>query len=288
VTNPVKTLTIVANTGKPQIPGVINELTAWFDKRGVKAILPEIDADKIGRKELSADSETIDNSDAVVCLGGDGTILRAVRILKGAPVPIVGVNFGRVGFLTEIEIEEMYPAMELLLEGDYEIVDRMMLKSRVTIGETIMEHFALNEVVVERGCHQRMLKYAVSINGTRFSTYTADGLIAATPTGSTAYSFSAGGPIVSPEHDLILMAPISPHSLFGRTMVLGAQDKIKIEFPDRLEVAIGVDGFAVLQMPIDMLEIEKAGPKARFIKIKDRSFYTLFKEKLRLWDSWLS
>jgi NAD+ kinase len=284
---PIKTVTIVPNIEKSQIPAVVNELASWLAERNVKVLITEADSSKIGKPSLGADETAINASDTVICLGGDGTILRGVRMLKGAPVPIVGVNFGRVGFLTEIEVEEMYPAMERLVAGDYGIDERMMLKCRIKVGDTQMEHYALNEIVIERGFHQRMLEYSVSINDIPFSSYTADGLIFATPTGSTAYSFSAGGPIVSPEHELILLAPISPHSLFGRTMVLGAYDKIRVESPKRLEVAVGVDGFAVLQMTIDSLEIEKADPKAYFIKLKDRSFYTLFKDKLRLWDAWL-
>jgi NAD+ kinase len=284
---PIKVATIFPNMEKPQIPRAVIELIEWLDNVGVKTLMTEEDADKINIPAVAADSATIKASDVVICLGGDGTILRAVRMLRGAPVPVIGVNFGRVGFLTEIEVEEIYPQIERLVLGDYVIDERMMLKCRISAGDIQMEHYALNEVVIERGCHQRMLEYVVTINDTKFSHYTADGLIVATPTGSTAYSFSAGGPIVSPENDLMLLAPISPHSLFGRTMVLGPKDKIRVESPKNLDVAIGVDGFTVMQMPIISMEIEKADPKAYFIKLKDRSFYTLFKEKLRLWDTWL-
>ncbi|HLB53483.1 MAG TPA: NAD(+)/NADH kinase, partial [Gemmatimonadales bacterium] len=166
--------------------------------------------------------------DALVTLGGDGTLLRGARMLQGAPVPVLGVNLGRVGFLTEVELAEMYPAMERLIARDFRIDERMMLKCVVRVGDIEQEYLALNEVAIERGHHQRMLEMDVYINDILFSRYTADGLIFATPTGSTAYSFSAGGPIVSPANELILIAPVNPHSLFGRTMALGAQDVVRV------------------------------------------------------------
>jgi len=284
----INTVTIVPNLDKPDIPKIARELLIWMEKQGVKALLHFDDATKLGMPELSADTDEIQKSGAVICLGGDGTILRAVRILKGAAIPIIGVNLGRVGFLSEVEPDEMYPAMERVLAGDFSIDERMMLRCVVRAGDFEHEYLALNEIAVERGCFQRMLVMDVYINSVLFSTYTSDGLIFATPTGSTAYSFSAGGPVVSPANELVLLAPINPHSLFTRTVVLGARDKVDIDLTKkRFEVIIGVDGFPVLETPIDSLSIERADSRAHLIKLKERSFYTLFKDKLRVWDTWL-
>ncbi len=283
----IDTITIVPNLEKSDVPSITLDLTRWLGERGVKVVMPEGNAVALGRSDLAGDDPTIQGSGAMVCLGGDGTILRAVRILKGAPVPVVGVNLGRVGFLSEIEHTDMYPAMERLIVGDFNVDERMMLKCIVKAGDIVQEYLALNEITSERGYMRRMLVMDVHINDILFSRYTADGLIFATPTGSTAYSFSAGGPVVSPVNELILFAPINPHSLFDRTMVLGAQDKVKVELAKRLNAIIGVDGYPVLETVIDSFTIEKAEAKAHLIKLKEKSFYTLFKEKLRVWDTWL-
>ncbi len=283
----INTITVVPNLEKADVPSITSDLIEWFSERDVKAVIPEGNAIELGRPDLAGDDLAIQGSGAAVCLGGDGTILRAVRMLKGAPVPIVGINLGRVGFLSEVEYADMYPAMERLINGGFSVDKRMMLKCTVRTGDIAQDYLALNEIVIERSCLQRMLVMDVYINDIPFSRYTADGLIFATPTGSTAYLFSAGGPVVSPANELILFAPINPHSLFDRTVVLGAQDRLKIELTKSLDATIGVDGFPVLETVVNSFVIEKADSKVLLIKLKEKSFYTRFKEKLRVWDTWL-
>ncbi len=283
----MNTVTIVINCEKPEVPPIAFELIEWLGKRGVRAIMHEDDAVKLNRPDLAADDAQVQASDAVVCLGGDGTILRGVRILKGAAVPIVGVNLGRVGFLSEVEAAEMYPAVERMIAGDYNIDERMTLQCTVNAADFHQTYIALNEITIERGHHQRMLEMGVHINEQIFSRYKADGLIFATPTGSTAYSFSAGGPVVSPVNELILLTPSNPHSLFGRTVVMPSQEKIRVELARRLEITVGIDGLAVFQAIADSIHIEKAQSKVLLVKLKDRSFYTVFKDKLTVWDTWL-
>lgn len=283
----INIITLVANLDKPTVPSITNDLIKWMNERGVKVIMSEADAMKLGRPELAADDVAIRGSDFVICLGGDGTILRAVRLLKGAAVPVIGVNMGRVGFLSEVELADMYPSMERVIAGDYVIDERMMLKCTVKAADFEQEYIALNEIAIERGHHHRMLEMDVYINEVLFSRYTSDGLIFATPTGSTAYSFSAGGPVVSPANELILLAPINPHSLFGRTLVLSAEDEARIELTKNLEVMVGIDGFTVIEAIVDYVNIERAESRALLAKLKERSFYNLFKDKLRVWDTWL-
>lgn len=283
----IDVITIVPNMEKPDVPAIALDLIEWLSEKGVKVLLPEEDAAALGRSQLAADEASIQNSGAVVCLGGDGTILSAVRMLKGSAVPVVGVNLGRVGFLSEVELNEMYPSMERVIAGDFFIDDRMMLQCTISAGEFKQEYLALNEVAIKQGRHQRMLVMDVYINDIVFSRYTADGLIFATPTGSTAYSFSAGGPVVSPDTELILLAPVNPHSLFGRTLALSGNDIARVEMTKRLEVSIGIDGYLVFAAMFDLVEIKRSESKAHLIKLKERSFYTLFKEKLHVWDTWL-
>ncbi|MEW5707125.1 MAG: NAD(+)/NADH kinase [Actinomycetota bacterium] len=283
----INNIAIIPNLDKPEVPAIALDLIKWLSKHGIKSRITEVDAIKMDVPELASDDAEIQECDLVVCLGGDGTILRAVRLLAGAPVPVIGVNLGRVGFLTEVEAADLYPAMERVIAGDFDIDERMMLKCTVKAGEFSYDYLALNEVAVERGHHQRMLEMNVYINGISFSQYTADGLIFATPTGSTAYSFSTGGPIVSPANNLILLTPINPHSLFGRTIVLAEHDYIDVDLAKPFEVLIGIDGFAVLGTVIDSISVKKSDAKALLVKLKEKSFYTLFKEKLRVWDTWL-
>ncbi|MBE0447533.1 MAG: NAD(+)/NADH kinase [Actinobacteria bacterium] len=280
-------ITIVPNLEKPDVPTITTDLIKWISERGIEPLLLEEDAARLSMPELAADEAKIKNSGAVVCLGGDGTILRAVRILKGNAVPVIGINMGRVGFLSEVELAEMYPSLERVVSGDFFIDERMMLKCTIMVGETQQEYLALNEIAIERGHHQRMLEMDVYINDIMFSRYTADGLIFATPTGSTAYSFSAGGPVVSPASELILLTPVNPHSLFDRTIALSAQDIARVEMAKRLEVLVGVDGFLVFATMLDSVEIKGADSKVLLIRLKERSFYTLFKNKLHVWDTWL-
>lgn len=285
--NKIDVITIIPNIMKPDVLAVAKDMVKWLSERHIKVLLHEEDAERLDMPELAADDARIQSSGALVCLGGDGTILRAVRLLKGAAVPVIGINLGRVGFLTEVELAEMYPAMEKVISGEFSVDERMMLECTIKVGESQQEYLALNEIAIERGRHQRMLEMDVYINDIMFSRYTADGLIFATPTGSTAYAFSAGGPVVSPDNELILLAPVNPHSLFGRTIALGAQDTARVEVAKRLEVSIGVDGFLVFAAVLDSVRIKKADSKALLIKLKERNFYTLFKDKLHVWDTWL-
>ncbi|MBS3908278.1 MAG: NAD(+)/NADH kinase [Actinobacteria bacterium] len=280
-------IVILPNLDKSEVPKMTLELISWFKAKRVEVLLLTEDAGRLGLDALGAGLDEILTSDAVVALGGDGTILRAVRMLKGAEIPVIGVNMGRVGFLSEVEPDELYPAMERLLSGDYIVDERMMLECKVRAGDCENTYLALNEIAIERGHHQRMLEMDVYINDIMFSKYTANGLIFATPTGSTAYSFSAGGPVVSPENELILLAPVNPHSLFGRTMALSANDTARVELAKDLEVIVGVDGCLEFCAIFDSVEIRRADSKAQLIKLKEQSFYTLFKIKLRVWDSWL-
>jgi len=282
----IEQIAIVPNPEKGDVLAATRELIKWLEDRHVKAVVHEDDAVKMDIRHLAADDLDIQQSGAVVCLGGDGTILRGVRMLKGAAVPVVGINFGRVGFLSEVEHSEIYPAMERVIAGDFTVDERMMLKCTVKFKDFEQEYLALNDITVERGHHMRMLELFVYINDIQFSRYKADGVICATPTGSTAYSFSAGGPVVYPGNELVLITPINPHSLFGRTIVLGAQDKVKVELARRVEATVSIDGAPVFESIADSVSIEKAAEKTHLIKLKEIDFYTVFKNKLNVWDTW--
>ena len=167
--------------------------------------------------------------DIVISLGGDGTMLRAVDAAYEAGVPVLGVNVGQMGYLTEVEPSEFGAALDRLIAGDFEVAERMVLEITVeSAGSAQGRWFALNEAVLEKVHTGRLARLEVDINGSFFTTYAADGVIVATPTGSTAYSFSARGPIVSPRHRCLLLTPVSPHMLFDRSLVLAPEETLAL------------------------------------------------------------
>jgi NAD+ kinase len=190
--------------------------------------VPKEEARAVGLPELGvAPDEFLDDLDLVVSLGGDGTMLHAVDLVYPAAVPILGVNVGQLGYLTDVEPEELEAAMPRLLAGDFAVLERMVLAVDVTTdGPAAGTWFALNEAALEKQRSGHLIRLDVSINGSAFTTYAADGVIVATPTGTTAYSFSVRGPIASPALRCLVLTPVSPHMLFDRSLVLADREDL--------------------------------------------------------------
>src|SRR5439155_16793229 len=206
--------------------------------------VPKEEARAIGMPELGvAPDEFLDGLDLVVSLGGDGTMLHAVDLVYPAPVPILGVNVGQLGYLTDVEPEELEPSMPRLLAGDFAVFERMVLAVVVqTSGSAAGSWFALNEAALEKQRSGHLIRLDVSINGSAFTTYAADGVIVATPTGTTAYSFSVRGPIVSPALRCLVLTPVSPHMLFDRSLVLADSEELGFVVSNDQRVALTIDG----------------------------------------------
>jgi len=225
-------------------------------------------------------------ADLLVCLGGDGTMLRAVRLLDGAPVPLLGVNVGVLGYLTEIDPPALSSALERFLAGpeagSWHLDERMML--RVTVaGDGTWR--ALNEAVVEKHDSGHTVRLLARIAGEPFTSYAADGLIVATPTGSTAYSLSARGPVVSPKHRAMLLTPVSPHMLFDRTLVLEPSETVEIEVAGFRPAALAVDGQRVATLAEgDVVTCCPADETARFVRLSAHHFHQILKSKFGLAD----
>lgn len=187
------------------------------------------------RREISAYLEssnvalTDENPDLVVSLGGDGTMLRAAQIAHGADAPLLGINLGTLGYLTEMDREDAIPGLEKVLAGDFTLEERMMLDCRVITGTESVRHVGLNEVLVERAARHKLVRLSVTIGGESLAAFNADGVIVATPTGSTAYALSAGGPIVSPRASCIVVVPVSAHMIFSRPFVLADDEIVEIK-----------------------------------------------------------
>jgi NAD+ kinase len=224
--------------------------------------------------------------DVVISLGGDGTMLRAVDLAYEAGVPVLGVNVGQLGYLTEVEPGDFDSALDRLVSGDYEVAERMVLEIEVESASPAQGRwFALNEAVLEKVHTGRLARLEVVINGTFFTTYAADGVIVATPTGSTAYSFSAGGPIVSPRHRCLLLTPVSPHMLFDRSLVLAAEETLRFVVCDDRSVVLTADGRELGELAAgDAVSCRGGTLPARIVTLGPRDFHQILKAKFGLSD----
>ncbi len=287
------TVALVVHEHRPEAADLAREAAEWLLARNHTVRLPKADADNVGLPEYGVPAEQLaDGLDLAVTLGGDGTILRAVSLVSRAGVPLLGVNLGRMGYLADLEPEGLRVALERVLVGDYAIEERMMLSVVVQrAGETALADadadagiWALNEAVIERPAAGHTVHVAVQVEGRFWTTYAADGLIVATPTGSTAYAFSAGGPIVSPNVRALLMTPVSAHMSFDRSLVVDAADSMRIEVTDRPAMLV-LDGREMgLLGRGDAIVCTEAPGRARFVAFGTRDFYGILKTKFGVAD----
>ncbi|HID10701.1 MAG TPA: hypothetical protein EYP17_05300 [Candidatus Latescibacteria bacterium] len=278
----IRSVGIAANLRKSGVYEVVGKLIDLLRERGLVGILEEDLRDLFpGGRALNVGD--IRGADVVVAIGGDGTILRTARALRGTGVPILGVNLGRLGFLAEVSAEELSEALGMVLDGKAQVEERMGLTTYAE-GEG-REFFAVNDVVLERGTSPRMIEVRVFVGEEFLGSYLADGAILATPTGSTAYSLSAGGPIVHPKLEGILLTPICPHSLSVRPMVLPPDEEIVLGVRSDWgeDMALTVDGQLRCRLhPEDRVAVRRARERVRLLTLPGRSFYNVLCTKL-LW-----
>jgi NAD+ kinase len=271
---------------RPTALDLARRAAEWLRDHDAPVRLMKQDAALIGMPELGVDTEafTVD-LDVILSLGGDGTMLRAIDLAYEHAVAVVGVNVGQMGYLTEVEPADLDVALTRLLGGDYHVEERMMLSVRVDSGSAAGGHwYALNEAVLEKGPTGHMARLGVAINGAFFTTYATDGLILATPTGSTAYSFSARGPIVSPRHRCLLLTPVSPHMLFDRALVLDADEEVRVDVLG-VGARMTVDGRELGPVdPGDVVTCTGARLPARVVSFVPRDFHQILKAKFGLAD----
>mgnify|MGYP002514801931 CR=1 FL=1 len=239
--------------------------------------------------EVAYKVDDMETFDCVIALGGDGTILNVSRDLRKMNLPIVGVNLGTLGFLTEVEPEQIYPVLDRLMRDDYEIEERMNIMGTVykeNDKNPLAKDIALNDIVVTRAGFSRIIGLKVYVNGKVMDIYEADGVIVSTPTGSTGYNLSAGGPLVSPKTSLMIITPISPHSLTSKSIVLSSEDEIVIEVlkmrkAQKEEAIVNFDGQPGIQLSAgDRIVIKKAVSFTKMVKLLDVSFYEVLREKI--------
>lgn len=277
-------LGIIANLDKPATVEVTRDILNYLSELGVEAMLPVNLATQIERTELGfTEQEIAQESSAIIVLGGDGTLLSVARRWPFWGVPMLGVNLGHLGFLTEVEEKGTKEAVQMIINNEFRLQERMMLRATVhRKGMQVTEAFALNDCVVTKGAFARMIRLEVHIGKSYLETFPADGVIIATPTGSTAYSLSAGGPIVDPSMQLMLLTPICPHMLQARPVVISAREKIRIKLHSVHEdMVLTLDGQEGVRLyPDDEVLIEKADIVTRLIKIAPRSFYDVLRHKM--------
>jgi NAD+ kinase len=234
---------IVAHTGREDSLAAAVAVCRQLQDAGLTPVLTDDEFDDLQRfapelapvAMLGHDVKITDVEIAIV-LGGDGTILRAAELTRGCGAPLLGVNLGHVGFLAESEREDLTETVDRVLARDYEIEERMTLNVRVKVdAQVVYETWALNEATVEKASRERMLEVVIEVDGRPLSSFGCDGVVMSTPTGSTAYSFSAGGPVVWPSVDAMLLVPLSPHALFGRPLVVGPESALAVEVLDRTQ-----------------------------------------------------
>ena len=277
--NKPRSIFVYANLRKESALGAARQVMQRLETKGIEVRLEQNLANELGRA-----GQDVPESDLILCLGGDGTMLAAVRTLAGRPTPILGVNLGGLGFLTAISSEELELCLDAVVAGDYRIEERHLLKARTTEdGEEELELHALNDIVVDEGTFsRRAVVLRLTVDGAYLGTFTADGVIVATATGSTAYSLSAGGPIVQPGLPILLVTPICAHSLAVRPLVFHEEETLEVEnlLPD-VSLKVTSDGQDAHRVaPGRMIRISRSERKVHLAFVGDRPFYEILRTKL--------
>ncbi len=279
-------LGMVLHHHRAEVADLARRVGSWCEGVGVDVALPSTDAALAGVPELGVDETNFGRDlDVCVSLGGDGTMLRAVHLTVRHEVPVLGINAGQLGYLTEVDPSQLEPALDDWHKGRLRLQERMLLEVSVESNGSQTSNLALNEVVLVAATNTRSVAVDASISGRHFTSYLADGVIVATPTGSTAYSLSAGGPIVEPEFDALLLSAVAPHMVFDRSLVLAPSTEVRLTVGGYRDGTVAVDGRAVAHLePGGSILCRASDQRARFLVRGDRDFHTILKEKFGLSD----
>jgi NAD+ kinase len=281
----IRTVGILSKPRPQEVYSTVPALVAWLRGRGIHVLLdPESAGCLESPPEARPREEIPESADLLIVLGGDGTVLAAARLLERKDVPILGVNLGGLGFLTSVTREELYSVLEQVLAGKYSTSDRMMLEAQVYRGGKVIEQqTALNDAVMNQAALARLMDFDVTVNGNFVGHYRADGIIIATPTGSTAYSLAAGGPVVHPEVRAFVITPICPHMLTNRPLVLPEASRVEIEFTAGEEtVHLTMDGQIGFGLKTgDYIAVSRASRPARLVMPAGKTHFEVLRNKLR-------
>jgi len=281
----MKRILVVPNQYKDKGFEITLKVVRWLLEHQCQVLLPQELHDKEVLSAFDfATTKDLQSVDYGLVLGGDGTIIQASRTYKDYDIPLLGVNLGNLGFLAEIEVAELEGALEAFIQEEFIIEERMMV--RACLANQMYLGAALNDIVISRQSISRMIAFDVFVNDDYVNSYRADGLIISTPTGSTAYNLSAGGPIITPNNEVIVMTPICPHSLTARSIVLNGKDEIKISFNHPRnnhvdDLLITIDGQEVLRVEkSDTIIVKKADYAVKLMRLINNDFFNILKRKL--------
>ena len=265
--------------GRPEAVDLARTVAAWLADRG-HAVVPDPHDPEMGELAGAAAGEDLD---LVVAIGGDGTVLRGTRRAVAAGADVLGMNLGTLGYLADVEPAAWQDALATYLDGDHALEERMLVAGTI-VGRTDLP-LGLNEIVIEKQSPGRTVRLGVAIDGSHFTSYVADGLIVATPTGSTAYSLSARGPIVAPSHRALVMTPVSPHTLFDRSLILEPETVVTVTVLGDRDATISVDGQDGGPLGVgEAVAITAADHPVRFVRVEGRDFHQVLKAKFGLSD----
>jgi len=280
----MKSAAIISKPGKTELGTILPELLSWFRQRGYQLYMDEETARYTnGEQVISREEIGKKHPDFALVLGGDGTLLSAARAVAHEGVPILAVNLGSLGFLTEVPLNELYVALEAVDKGQCPVEERSVLDCRLIRNEQcITQNFALNDVVVNKSAISRLVEFDLYIDGNFVFQYKADGVIIATPTGSTAYSLAAGGPVLMPSVDAFVVTPVCPHSLTHRPLVVTETSQIELRVETGEEQAfLSIDG--QIGLPVqqgDRVFCQRAGHKVKLMRLR-RTFFDVLRNKLK-------
>ena len=281
--NKVKKIGVFCKPKAPSARDILGRLIPWLRKQNCHVFLDTGTAAIINETSSYENRAISQQADLLIVLGGDGTLLGVARFAHPYNVPILAVNIGSLGFLAEISIEELYPVLENILAGKFGIENRMLLNACVwRNGKKVEDHNVLNDIVINKSVVARVINLQVLVNGQYMTSYRADGLIIATPTGSTAYSLSAGGPIIHPSMHTLVLSPICPLMLTNRSILIPDQSKIQVKLAAEYDdVRITLDGQDGYDMKAeDILEIKKTKTTLQLIRGPSKNYYQILRDKL--------
>jgi len=280
--NQIKKVGFVLRPDSPNILPIYNDIKSKFEDKGIEVLLGHLSAHMVGLNGINF-HKMCQEVDLLVSLGGDGTLLSLVRRSYGYDKPVLGINAGNLGFLADTPIESVDDMIDKLLIGDYRIDNRMMIEGYIRRENGKEDFYAFNDVVITRPTISHMVKLDASIDGDWFNTYRGDGLIISTPTGSTAYNLSLGGPIMYPLSKVFIMTPVAPHSLTQRPLVVPSDFTIEITSPDDLVIMVdGQDNYSLKSS--EKLVIKGADMSAKLLHKKEHSYFKVLREKLSWGD----
>lgn len=286
-TKGMKSFYIITNRMKDADGEITNRIMMYLYERGIKCSCQNPEENVAGTSYRYTNADLVpEDVDCIIVLGGDGTLIQAARDLNHRKIPLMGVNIGTLGFLADSDMNNVFEALDRVLSGNYGIDRRMMLDGKVyRNGKLIYENTALNDVVINRCGTLRVIDFDVYVNGTYLNSYSADGVIVATATGSTAYSLSAGGPIIQPNAQMILVTPICPHAMNQRSIIFGASDIVEIEMTSNKKLSeervATYDGELFCDVITgDRIVITRSDKVSEFVKTTKLSFLERIREKM--------